>query len=92
MGTFVTSLSAGGSIAQTEYTDMVFESIPFWINSITNLFLWIVLAGFLVLPSSFPNIPPGWQSNEANDLRKALRIARNIPLFVPFFPVAPLLK
>ena len=88
MGTFGTS--AGNSIAQTEYTDMVFESIPFRFNVMTCAFMWIVLAGFLVLPSSFPNIET--ILGDENELKKVVRVARNIPLYVPFFPPVPLFK
>jgi hypothetical protein len=86
MGTFGTS--AGNSIAQTEYTDMVFEAIPFRINVMTCVFMWTVLAGFLVLPSSFPDIQT--ILGDSNKLSKVVRVARNIPLYVPFFPLVPL--
>ena len=86
MKTFGTS--AGGSIAQTEYTDMVFEPIRFRFNVMTCFFMWIILAGFLVLPSSFPVIQTILRNS--NEVSKVLRIARNVPLYVPFFPPAPL--
>lgn len=70
--------SAGNSIAQTDYTDMVFESIPFRFNVMTCVFMWIVLAGFLVLPSSFPNIQT--ILGHSNELSKVVRVTRNIPL------------
>jgi len=76
MGTFGTS--AGNSIAQTEYTDMVFEPIPFRFNVMTCVFMWTVLAGFLVLPSSFPDIQT--ILGDSNKLSKVVRVARNIPL------------
>ena len=88
MGTFGTS--AGNSIAQTEYTDMVFESIPFRFNVMTCVFMWIVLAGFLVLPSSFPNIQT--ILGDSNELSKVVSVARNIPLYVPFFGLVSLFK
>lgn len=88
MRTFGTS--AGNSIAQTEYTDMVFESIPFHFTVMTCVFLWIVLAGFLVLPSSFPTLQTILA--ESNKLTKVVRVARNIPLYVPLFPLVPLCK
>ena len=87
MRTFGTS---AGSIAQTEYTDMVFEAIPFRFNVLTCVCMWTVLAGFLVLPSSFPNIQT--ILGKSNELNKVVRVARNIPLYVPFFPLVPLLK
>jgi hypothetical protein len=51
--------------------------------------LWIVLAGFLVLPSSFPDIQTILGNNK---LSKVVRVARNVPLYVPFFPLGPLFK
>jgi hypothetical protein len=50
--------------------------------------MWIVLAGFLVLPSSFPNIQT--ILGDSNKLSKVVRVARNVPLYVPFFPLVPL--
>jgi hypothetical protein len=88
MKTFGTS--AGGSIAQTDYTDMVFEPIPFRYNVMTCFCMWIVLAGFLVLPSSFPDIQT--ILGNSNKLGKVVHITRNVPLYVPFFPLAPLFK
>jgi len=82
--------SAGNSIAQTEFTDMVFESIPFRFNVMTCVFMWIVLAGFLVLPSSFPNIQT--ILGDSNKLSKVVRVARNVPLYVPLFPLFTLFK
>lgn len=88
MRTFGTS--AGNSIAQTEYTDMVFEDIPLWSNVMTCVLMWIVLAGFLVLPSSFPNIQT--IVGDSNKLTKVVHDAQHIPLYVPFFPLVPLCK
>ncbi len=86
-GTSVTFGTSGNSIAQTEYTDMVFESIPFHIVVVTSVFMWIVLAGFLMLPSSFPTIQTIlWKSNE---LGKVVRFARNIPLYVSSSYLSP---
>jgi hypothetical protein len=82
--------SGGNSIAQTEYTDMVFESIPFRFNIMTCVSMWIVLAGFLVLPSSFPTIQT--IVGDSNKLSEVVRVARNVPLYVPFFPLAPFFK
>jgi hypothetical protein len=77
----------GGSIAQTEYTDMVFEPIPFRYNVLTCFCMWIVLAGFLMLPSSFPQIQT--ILGETNELKKVVHLSRNISMYVPFFPLAP---
>jgi hypothetical protein len=92
-GTAITfGTSGGNSIAQTEYTDMVFESIPFRFNVMTCCFMWIVLAGFLVLPSSFPTIET--ILGDSTKFSKVVRLVqtRNIPVYVPFFPLVPLFK
>jgi hypothetical protein len=86
--------SRGNSIAQTKYTDMVFEieDMPFRFNVMTCFFMWIVLAGFLVLPSSFPTIETIlWDSTK---LSKVVRLVqtRNVSVYVPFFPLVPLFK
>lgn len=82
--------SAGASIAQTEYTDMLFEAIPFRFNVMTCFFSWIILAGFLVLPTSFPDIQTILA--DSNKLSKVVRVARNVPLYVPFSLLSPLFK
>ena len=86
--------NAGNSIAQTEYTDMVFEEIPFHFDVMTCIFMWIVLAGFLILPTSFPELQTILQHSTVNSdkLTKVVRVARNIPLYVSFFPPVPLFK
>jgi hypothetical protein len=89
-GTMRTFGTNTGSIAQTVYTDMVFEAIPFRFNVLTCVCMWTVLAGFLVLPSSFPNIQT--ILGKSNELNKVVRVARNIPLYVSFFPLVPILK
>ncbi len=91
MGTFRTS--GGNSIAQTEYADMIIEAndaIPFRINIMTCVFMYIILAGFLVLPSSFPTIETDVEGS--NKLSQVVHFARNVPLYVPFFPLVPLFK
>jgi hypothetical protein len=77
MGTFGTS--GGNSMAQTEYTDMVFESIAFRFNVMTCVFMWIVLAGFLVLPSSFPTIQTILPAGDTK-LQNVVHDAQHIPL------------
>ncbi|KAN0111391.1 hypothetical protein V8E52_008547 [Russula decolorans] len=72
-----------GVSGQTQYTDMIFEEIPFRFNVMTFVFMWIVLAGFLVLPSSFPKIQT--ILGDSNKLCRVVRVARNIPLLVVGF-------
>ena len=89
-GTFGGSAGTGTGIVQSQYTDMVFEGIPFRFNVMTFVFMWIVIAGFLVLPSSCPKIQT--ILGDSNKLCKVVRVARNIPLYVPFLPLVPFLK
>ena len=92
-GTSKTFATSAGNSIQTEYTDMIFEAseaIPFRINVMTCLFMWIVLAGFLVLPCSFPTIQ--MIVGDTNKLSKVVRVARNIPVYAPFLPLVPLLE
>ncbi|KAN0114264.1 hypothetical protein V8E52_006914 [Russula decolorans] len=83
MRTFGGSGATGNSIVRTQYTDMVFETMPFRFNVMTFVFMWIVLAGFLVLPSSFPKIQT--ILGDSNKLCKVVRVVRNIPLLVVGF-------
>lgn len=83
--------TSGGNI-ETPYFRMLSEPIPFRFNVMTCVCLWIVLAGFLVLPSSFPTIQTLVDEAQSNKLNKVVRFARNIPLYVPFFPLVLLFK
>ncbi len=49
------TLGSGNSM-QMEYADMVFESVPFRYNVLASILTWIILAGFLALPTSAKNI------------------------------------
>jgi hypothetical protein len=62
---------------------MVFEPVPFLYTALSSAFMWIVLAGFLVLPTTFPNIQTILKESE--ELSKVLHVARNLPLYVPSF-------
>jgi hypothetical protein len=87
MGTF--GSSAGNSIVKTVYSDMLFEDIPFRIIVLTTFSMWIVLAGFLMLPSSFPIVETIlWESK----LSTVVRFARNIPLYVLSSYLSPFSK
>lgn len=83
--------TSGGDI-ETDYFKMLSEPIPFRFNVMTCVCLWIVLAGFLVLPSSFPTIQTLVDEAQSNKLNKVVRFARNIPLYVLFFPLVFLFK
>jgi len=63
------------------------ERISVWSCIFANIFTWILLAGFLVLPSSFSKL----ESIEINsgEFKKVLQAIRNLPLYVPLFPSFP---
>jgi hypothetical protein len=75
------------STVHTEYAEMVFESVPFRYNVLSCLFMWIVLAGFLILPTSFPELQTILQNS--SKISKLLRYVGNLPLYVPFAPLVP---
>jgi hypothetical protein len=56
---------------------MLLESHDFF-SILASIFMWIVLAGFLVLPGSFPEIQNF--VNKQHELSKVVRFMRNIPL------------
>jgi hypothetical protein len=47
-------------------------------NFMAQVFLWILLAGFLVLPSTFPNIQT--IVKDSTTLTKVVHTVRNVPL------------
>jgi hypothetical protein len=57
-------------------------------NIMAQVFLWILLAGFLILPSSFPNIQTIVKGS--GTLTKVVNDVRNTPAYVPSFPLVPL--
>jgi len=71
-----------GSIAQTKYTNMVFENVPLFDNILATFFTWLVLAGFIVLPNTFTTLEAIGDTANANvgTVGKVLRAARNLPL------------
>ena len=77
MRTFGTS--AGGSITQTEYTNMVLESIPSRLTVMTYFFMWIVPASFLVPSSLFLDIQmisgvqTTWQCGACQEVGSAVK-------------------
>ena len=66
---------------------MVLDEPPNLFNILAWIFMWIVLAGFLVLPSSFPQIEE--HVNSSGEIAKAVKFTQNIPLYVLFFPLSP---
>jgi hypothetical protein len=59
---------------------MVFEPVPSLHNVLASVFMWTLLASFLVLPTTFPDIEIAEGSEKFG---KMLHIARNAPLYVP---------
>jgi hypothetical protein len=59
---------------------MVFESVPFIYNILSCIFHWIILAGFLVLPTSFPNLQK--LAENTGKIDNVFKDARNIPVLV----------
>jgi hypothetical protein len=62
---------------------MLFEDVPLMDSILATIFTWLVLAGFIVLPNTFTTLEG--LENDTNVFGKALRAARNLPLYVPFF-------
>jgi hypothetical protein len=81
-GTFATSTTTASrsTIAKTKFTEMIFESVPFIYNLLSCIFHWIILAGFLVLPTSFPNLQK--LAENAGKADNVFKDARNIPVYV----------
>lgn len=65
------------------------EKISVWYYLFASFFRWILLAGFLVLPNAFGKLEE-IQTNSA-ELKKVVYDIRNIPLYVSFLPLIPLL-
>jgi hypothetical protein len=59
---------------------MIFESVPFIYNLLSCIFHWIILAGFLVLPTSFPNLQK--LAENTGKIDNVFKDARNIPVYV----------
>ncbi|KAN0113548.1 hypothetical protein V8E52_007612 [Russula decolorans] len=64
-------------VVLARYGKMLLESHDFF-SILASIFMWIVLAGFLVLPGSFPEIQNF--VNKQHELSKVVRFMRNIPL------------
>jgi hypothetical protein len=50
------TVGSSNTIPRTRFAEMVFEPVPFFYSALSCAFMWMVLAGFLVLPTTFPNI------------------------------------
>jgi hypothetical protein len=56
-------------------------------NVMAQIFLWTLLAGFLVLPSTFTNVQKSVVCS--NTLTEVVRDVRNISAYVPSFHLSP---
>jgi len=84
----VTDSTAGSiSIVQSKYTDMVFEDVPRLHNILAWLFTWILLAGFVVLPSTFSTLEE-FPINSSG-FQKVLHSIQNLPMYVFSFSLVP---
>ena len=70
--------------------EMELEKFPVWGNISAGISTWILLAGFLVLPSSFSSL--GETETNSGEPRKVSQTIRNTPLYVAFFPLISLLQ
>ncbi len=86
------TLGGSSNSMQTEYADMVFEDVPFRYNVLASVLSWVVLAGFLVLPTTFPEIEMIMKNSHKMDPPPELRSMERIPLYVPFTLLAPRLQ
>ena len=74
------------SMAQShssQYTEMIIESVDsvsFWYTALSCFLHWVILAGFLVLPTTFDDLQEITVSSSA--FNKALHTVRHVPLYV----------
>jgi len=75
--------------AMSRYDHMVLATayVPFWNNILSAFFSWLVLASFLTLPSSFSSLDK--VQTPSGTLTNVIHAVRNLPLYVPFSPLAP---
>jgi hypothetical protein len=82
-GTAVTARS-NNTMVESDYTKMVFNSPSSWYSFFATVFLWILLAGFLVLPSTFPNVETIVEDATTNEtVKHVFHSVRNHALYVP---------
>jgi len=65
-------------IVVTRYLKMLLDEPHNLFSILACVFMWIVLAGFLVLPDSFPKVQN--VVNKSGELTKVVQFTRNIPL------------
>ena len=82
-GTAVTARS-NNTIVESDYIKMVLNAPSSWYSVFATVFLWILLAGFLVLPSTFPNVETIVEDATTNQtVKHVLHSVRNHALYVP---------
>ena len=74
---------SGSGIVPSKYANMVFEEVPPLVNIFAWLFTWILLAGFVVLPSTFDTL--GDILANAGVSQKVVQTIDNLPLYVLSF-------
>jgi hypothetical protein len=85
-----------GSIISTIYTffrpfdDERADEPSDFSNVMAQTFLWILLAGFLVLPTTFTNVQKLVVCS--NTLTEVVHAVRNVSAYVPSFPLSPLVQ
>jgi len=65
---------------------MVFEEVPFRYNILASVLSWIVLAGFLILPTAFPEIEMIMKNSHKMNPPPELRFLEKLSLYVPLSP------
>ena len=68
----------------SQYTEMVIESVDsvsFGYTVLSAFLHWVILAGFLILPTTFNDLQKIAVNSSTFD--KALHAVRHIPLYVP---------
>jgi len=73
-----TPAAENGQGARTDWEKMRLEEIPVKSYFFASIFTWIMLAGFLVLSSSFSSLEE--IKTDSGELKEVLQVIRNIPL------------
>ncbi|KAI9511996.1 hypothetical protein F5148DRAFT_1166735 [Russula earlei] len=69
-----------GSVVQPKYAEMVFENVPRLHHLLAWLFTWMLLAGFVVLPSTFSTFERVPASS--GGFEEVQNVIRNLPVLI----------
>jgi len=72
------STTGSASIAPSKYTDMVFEEVPLLDNILAGFFVWMLLAGFVVLPGAFDPLNNAINNSEVHQILSAIHRIRKL--------------